>query len=103
MGDGARVEIAAARRTPTHPGVPHVLINGKEFTSIDDTQALRKAICDAMPPKDDVNAAALKTCEQKFEERYPSRGGSVGSGLSVDGAKRALKYAAEKVGSIFKL
>jgi hypothetical protein len=100
--DGARVEIAAARRTPPHPGVPYVLINGKEFNAIDDTAALRKAICDAMP-HNAITGEAVKSCQQGFVERY----GSYADNISVDGVKKAvssgMKYVSKKFESIFKL
>ena len=72
--------------------MPYVLINGKEFNAIDDTEALRKSICDAMP-KNTGNAAANKACSQEFGERY---------GYMAK-AQTAMKYVAKKLGSIFKL
>ncbi len=83
--------------------MPYVTINGKSYDAIDDTAALRKAICDAMP-KTDANSKANTACAQDFSERY---GYMTGGKLSADsvkkGVKSAVKYVAKTFSTIFKL
>ncbi|EOD23154.1 hypothetical protein EMIHUDRAFT_447849 [Emiliania huxleyi CCMP1516] len=62
---------AAAARTPTHAGVPYVLVDGKELKETDDAAAIVRAVCAAVPGGGPAvcNAVPFKLPPRTEEER----------------------------------
>mmetsp|Transcript_1543 Transcript_1543/g.2108 ORF Transcript_1543/g.2108 Transcript_1543/m.2108 type:complete len:272 (-) Transcript_1543:82-897(-) len=54
--NGKELEVQMAKATPSHPGVPYVLVNGKP---IDEPLDVQQAVCEALP--DDARPSSCKS------------------------------------------